>query len=903
MIRYAMRIVAARVAQKLILGAALAVPFGLSVFNLLVGSQAVIAQSTIQWPMEWGIEAQPLISQANRIATALEILGQPLSPESAKALKSLKESEGNDSVAKTIQDTLDPLCMAAVEIQPYGVTKVIPGKSIPILVEQGWTLALVKVINKAGATGVLRPDSPSARPLPHAPASEVENRWLGLLPYTGQPMLPNLSGLGLEYTIVQLWSKDAETRSADITFSIEGAKNVAKGVSNLVMRDWRFAKDTDSWKAENNCTLQSDKGSLLVKILREDPFFTAPVVGPKGAYVLRFWANFDKPGVGQVFWWTKSMREAHPGKQATFNIEPGRAKEYEVRFRTNEELSGLRIDPGNDPGVARFDWIRLIRENEPGAAVASARIGFQAKPSSVVTFRVTEFDGSPTMAGFTITDNYGRIFPSQSKRLAPDFFFQQQIYRADGETVRLPKGAYKVVCRRGPESVPETKDLVVSENSAEIKYAVTRWIDPSKLGWWSGDHHIHAAGCAHYDNPTQGVEPRDMMRHILGEDLKIGCCLTWGPCFDYQKRFFSGRPDMVSKPPYLLRYDVEVSGFGSQSSGHLNLLRLKEQIYPGGNSKDHWPTLGMNTLRWAKKQGAVCGPAHSANGLTRIVARVPGANDGPGGLPNFNIPAYDGIGANELIVQDTHTLPGPDGKPLPACDFISTMDTDRVAEFNMWYHLLNCGSRIRASGETDFPCISGERVGMGRVYVKQSGTVDFDTWIQGIADGKSYVSDGTVHLMDPVLHVGGSTLDLGQKGSERKLDKAQRVKVTLQAAAFQTGKPTVPVELVVNGLPVAKQDLVCDGKTREISFDADIKESAWVAVRVFPHAHTNPFFVIVDDKPIRANADSARWCLMGVEQCWKMKKPTYKKEELAQAEADYNHARKHYEKVLSESAK
>jgi len=191
-----------------------------------------------------------------------------------------------------------------------------------------------------------------------------------------------------------------------------------------------------------------------------------------------------------------------------------------------------------------------------------------------------------------------------------------------------------------------------------------------------------------------------MMRHVLGEDLKVGCCLTWGPCFDYQKRFFTGKPDNVSKYPYLLRYDVEVSGFGSHASGHLNLLKLKEQIYPGGDSKKHWPTLGMNTLRWAKKQGGITGPAHSGNGLTRMIGRIEGVQDGPHGLPNFNIPAYDGIGANEYIVDATHTVPGPDGRPVPALDFISAMDTDRVAEWNMWYHTLNCGYRIRVSGET-----------------------------------------------------------------------------------------------------------------------------------------------------------------------------------------------------------
>lgn len=73
-----------------------------------------------------------------------------------------------------------------------------------------------------------------------------------------------------------------------------------------------------------------------------------------------------------------------------------------------------------------------------------------------------------------------------------------------------------------------------------LKFKVERWIDPSLTGWFSGDHHIHAAGCAHYTKPSEGVHAIDMMKHCLGEDLKVGCNLTWGPCFDYQKQFFTG---------------------------------------------------------------------------------------------------------------------------------------------------------------------------------------------------------------------------------------------------------------------------------------------------------------------------------------------------------------------------
>jgi len=39
-----------------------------------------------------------------------------------------------------------------------------------------------------------------------------------------------------------------------------------------------------------------------------------------------------------------------------------------------------------------------------------------------------------------------------------------------------------------------------------------------------------------------------------------------------------------------MRYDVEVSGFPSSHSGHLCLLRLKEDDYPGTSTIEEWPS-------------------------------------------------------------------------------------------------------------------------------------------------------------------------------------------------------------------------------------------------------------------------------------------------------------------------
>ena len=547
---------------------------------------------------------------------------------------------------------------------------------------------------------------------------------------------------------------------------------------------------------------------------------------------------------------------------------------------------------------------------------------FSARRAFSVRWRVRDESGAPTMAAFIVRDAQSRVYPSPAKRLAPDFGFQPQVYRADSEELLLPEGEFTVEFWRGPESLvtsqrlrvtdPRARPVRLGAGGSDASFQIERWIDPSKFGWWSGDHHIHAAGCAHYSKPTEGVRPEDMVRHTLGEDLKVGATLTWGPGFDYQKQFFTGRDDKVSKPPYLVHYDIEVSGFGSDQSGHLVLLRLKEQIYPGGDSSRHWPTLGLNTLRWAKRQGAVCGPAHSGWGLQAQTDE----------LPYYTVPPYSGIGANEYVVDVTHEVPGPDGKAVPAVDFMSTVDTPYVWELNMWYHTLNVGFRTRISGETDWPCIYGDRVGLGRSYVKLGGTLEYGAWCEGIRNGRNYVGDGRSHLMDFRLN----DVAMGEHGSELRLARPGSVRAHVRAAALLAETPNVeirsrrydqqpywhierarigdtravPVELVVNGYPVAKQTLVADGKIRDLTFEAKIERSSWVALRILPSSHTNPVWVLVGGRPVRASRRSAEWCLKGVDQCWSQKARVIAAAETEQAKADYEHARATYRRLLGE---
>lgn len=748
---------------------------------LLTGMAALRAADPL--PVVSPVEQQPLVAGVKRVVQALEMVGAPLSAEQAAALEKAYELADAGEAARAIQAVLDPLCVVGVSINPESRVKVAAGQAPLKLLQQGHRVFLVKVHNEGGVTAPLRVSSPNAEPLVKRSTgsadpkitikpTDVGDRWLDLSMVDGQPLSKALSGLPLEYRVIELYSRDVGRREAKLVF------DVGQGTQDLGFR--------------------------------------------------------------------------------------------------NE--------------------VNLL---------------FQCEPAVEVTLDIQDETGKPTTAHFVIRDTKGRVYPSMARRLAPDFFFHEQIYRHSGESVMLPPGKYNVTYGRGPEYrvLQATIDVPDSVSHKE-SFRLARWIKLVDQGWFSGDHHIHAAGCSHYESPAEGVQPVDMMRHILGEDLNVGCVLSWGPCWYFQKQYFEGKVHKLSQPGNLMRYDVEVSGFPSQHAGHLCLLRLTEDDYPGTTRIEEWPSWDLPILKWGKSQGGIVGFSHSGWGL-----QVPAKS-----LPTFDMPKFDGIGANEYIVDVAHD----------ACDFISAVDTPAIWELNIWYHTLNCGYTCRISGETDFPCIYGDKVGLGRAYVKldKNEPLDYDRWVTRLRDGASYCCDGLSHLID--FSVGG--LGVGESGAEGRASvlaakSGQSLSIKARAAALLAdqpredirGKPldakpywhverarigqtnTVPVELIVNGKAVAKSDLVADGRIQDVSFDYTPDRSSWVALRIFPSSHTNPVFVEVDGKPIRASKKSAQWCLDAVDVCWKQKVKQTRPAEQPEAAAAYDVARKAYGRILGEA--
>jgi hypothetical protein len=744
----------------------------------MLGTSLSIGLADEGIPVVAEVSAQPLTAQVRRLIEAMEFLGEPLPSEVIQRLE--KSAAGTDeaAVVREIQTILDPLCLAVVEINPESRVKSQAGPAPRELAQNGWRNFLVKVLNFAGVTAEFKMQSPNAEAMyrrtdntPDPPVlitpGQLRDRFLDVSVFNTRPLSPTLSGLKVEYRVVQIYCRDAGQREATLQF------HIGQGTQDL----------------------------------------------------------------------------------------------------------GFRSD------------LALL---------------FESKPACQVVLHVADVDGAPTTGWFVFRDSFGRVYPSQTRRLAPDFFFHPQVYRGDGESVLLPPGKYQVSYSRGPEYVIQTREIQVPESAQSTEsFQHQRWIHLKQMGWFSGDHHIHAAGCAHYDNPTKGVMPADMFRHCVGEDLNVGCCLSWGPCWYYQKGFFEGRSHDLSLPHYVLRYDVEVSGFPSSHAGHLCLLRLKEDDFPGTEKIEQWPSWDLPVLQWGKQQGGVVGFSHSGAGLACQSTE----------LPNLEMPKFDGIGANEFIVDVVHD----------ACDFISAADTPIIWELNIWYHTLNCGYRAKISGETDFPCVYGERVGLGRGYVKLDGPLTFDRWADAIKAGRSYVCDGLSHLIDfsvDGVEVGTETL---------KLDAPRTVRVSAKGAALLKTDPNdpeavrirgrqlyeqpywhverariqgtrrVPVEVIVNGQAVQRREIEADGSLINLDFDVPIQRSSWVALRILGTAHTNPVFVEVAGAPIRGSKASAEWCRKAVDVCWESKKNGIRASEKEAAQAAYEVARKAYDQIILES--
>jgi TolB protein len=450
------------------------------------------------------------------------------------------------------------------------------------------------------------------------------------------------------------------------------------------------------------------------------------------------------------------------------------------------------------------------------------------RPTGALKLRtVDKASGAATVARVSILDKGGKFYapPGAMYRIHRG---AGHFYRPDATELRLPAGEYQLHVRRGPEYRAVRKTVRVEPNkTAEATVELERWIDAASFNLYSGENHIHA----NYGYGEWYNTPRTMLLQCEGEDLNVCNFMVANSDGDgvFDRSFFRGRPDPLSKPRTVLYWNEE---YRSTIWGHMTLVNLRQVVEPVFTGfKDTTNPYDVPTN------------ADTADRTRR-----------QGGLVNYTHAAYDPADP----YQGPYTAKG-----LPvdvALGKVDTMDLNLTysACVPLWYRLLNCGFRLPASAGTDcfLNRVVSQLPGADRAYVRIDGEFGYAKWIEGLRAGRSFVTNGPfVELTAGRQRPGGSVRPAGPG------------KVQVSAKAWWH-LPLRRAELVQDGKVVAVKEFAADGPA-ELAWEQEVpfERSGWLALRAIgapnpdnpggnPYAHTSPVYVEIADRPPAARADA-----------------------------------------------
>ena len=233
-------------------------------------------------------------------------------------------------------------------------------------------------------------------------------------------------------------------------------------------------------------------------------------------------------------------------------------------------------------------------------------------------------------------------------------------------------------------------------------------------------------------------------------------------------------------------------------------------------------------------------------------------------------------------------------KKVDAVELLCTIDpfhqpifvSDIVPEVRMnsglrlWYRLLNCGFKIPITAGTD-KMGNFVTVGANRTYAKVPGSFSYESWIDALNQGKTFVSNSPFLLLEVNGNGAGSTLKAGQNTT---------LNITAQVWSQM---PVDRLEVVANGALIGAVTLDPNVGYQSIEISYQTEKSVWLAARAYQlnsrqtrqglsmsqrrnegagptqlnryygtlrpevtFAHTSPVYVTVDDQPIRSSEDA-----------------------------------------------
>lgn len=418
--------------------------------------------------------------------------------------------------------------------------------------------------------------------------------------------------------------------------------------------------------------------------------------------------------------------------------------------------------------------------------------------------------------------------------------------------VELPPGSYTALVERGKEYLPLTNQFTVAAKPVEVKLPLKRWVNMAERGWFSGDAHNHRA-------------PAELASAMLAEDVNVALPMidwttvdTVPPALSDKnmKGDFGAQPVVVDPThvwfPRNTEYEIFRAGGKAHTLGAFLILGHKERF-----------DIPVFPLRRVSER------AHAEGGLIDLekhnwpwsVAIVPVLK------PDLFELANNHHWRVEFGVRNW-AVPAPAWMKLPGNG--SGTDTEEAWThygFETYYALLNCGFRLKPTAGTANG-VHPVPLGFSRVYV-QCGDFSYEKWMQGLAQGRSFVTTGPL-----LLAVANG------KWSGEHFKAQGKLRVRVQGSVYFESL-RYRVQLVRNGEVIEVDDLTPrtnpdDGTTRMAFFNRELEmeESGWVAVRTFVEmpdgrtrfAHTAPWWVEIEGQPLRPRREQADWFVQRTEE-------------------------------------
>jgi len=164
----------------------------------------------------------------------------------------------------------------------------------------------------------------------------------------------------------------------------------------------------------------------------------------------------------------------------------------------------------------------------------------------------------------------------------------------------------------------------------------------------------------------------------------------------------------------------------------------------------------------------------------------------------------------------------------------------------LWYRFLNAGIPIAPSAGTDvmLNLVRTMAVGSTRVYVHQPDGLTWDSYLDGLREGRSFVTNGPI--IDLQVTAGGIVSRPGDVVAAGPVD----YEIMLATATAVDG-----VDIIVNGEVMASEPGLDAPGSRVLRGTVDLPEGGWIAVRASggqtawpsmdsaPWAHTAPIWI------------------------------------------------------------